>query len=72
MYEAKDYEVRIWWSANDGFFIAQCVDMPGISTDGKTRVEAAASLEQAIELALEVYKDHESEPPTPRRHAVAA
>ena len=60
---AKDYEVRIWYSAEDEGFIAQVIDMPGISAVGETRAEAAREVQTAIELALETYAEEGIHPP---------
>ena len=68
MHEAKDYEVRIWWSAPDALYVAQCVEMPGIMAHGDTRAEAAASIHEAIDFALACAREDKAEPPAPRCH----
>jgi predicted RNase H-like HicB family nuclease len=73
MYEAKDYEARIWWSPADVLYVAQCIDMPGIMAHGDTRAEAAASIHDALDLALACAREDHIEPPAPtRRDPVAA
>ena len=71
MYEAKDYEVRIWWSAEDAVYVAQCVEMPGIMAHGDTRA-AAASIQEAMEFALDCAREDGQQPPARRPHAAAA
>lgn len=67
MYEAKDYETRIWWSTEDRLYVAQCVEMPGIMAHGGTRAEAAQSIQEAIAFALECYAQDGEAPPVPLR-----
>ncbi len=67
MYEARDYETRIWWSVEDQLYVAQCVEMPGIMAHGISRSEAAQSIQDAIAFALECYAQDQEAPPAPRR-----
>ena len=64
-FEAQDYEVRIWWSAEDSLYLAQCLEMPGVMAHGDTRATAAQSIQEAIELALFAYREDREEPPLP-------
>jgi predicted RNase H-like HicB family nuclease len=54
--DARDYEVRIWYSAEKGdeCFVARVVAWPGIMAHGDTREEAARQIQLALEGALEV------------------
>ena len=58
--EAADlhYEIVIYWSEEDGAFIAEVPDLPGCTSDGDSYAEAAANAEDAarawIETALEM------------------
>ncbi len=70
--QAKDYEVRIWWSAADGLYVAQVLDMPGIMAHGESREEAAREIHLALALALDACHEDGAEPPAPKRRAVAA
>ncbi len=70
MYEAKDYETRIWWSAEDAVYVAQCLEMPGIMAHGGSRAEAASSIQEAIEFSLDCIREDGEEPPIPRHVAV--
>ncbi len=37
----------------DGWYVVQCVELPGAITQGRTREEALANIKDAIELLLE-------------------
>jgi predicted RNase H-like HicB family nuclease len=49
--DARDYEIRIWYSAEKGdeCFVAQVVEWPGIMAHGDTREEAARQIQLALE-----------------------
>jgi predicted RNase H-like HicB family nuclease len=65
--DPRDYEIRIWYSAEKGdeCFIAQVVEWPGIMAHGETREEAARQIQLALEGALEVAAEKGIKPPTP-------
>jgi predicted RNase H-like HicB family nuclease len=71
-YSVKDYEVRIWYSAEDEGFVAQAVDLPGISAVAGSREGAAREIGVALELALKTYEEDGVEPPIPRNPAAVA
>ena len=71
-YEARDYEVRIWWSARDEAFVAQCTEFAYISAVGDTREEAAREIQIALELVIEMAREQSLPLPTPLRHAETA
>ncbi len=39
------YEVVIWWSEEDGSYLAAIPELPGCMADGATRQKALANLE---------------------------
>ncbi len=43
------YEVIIYWSNEDKFFIAEVPELPGCMADGKTYEEALRNVELVIE-----------------------
>lgn len=47
------YRVDIFWSEEDGAYVAKVPELPGCSTHGDSYVEAAMHAEEAIELYLE-------------------
>ena len=63
----RDYEIRIWYSAEKGdeCFVAQVVEWPDIMAHGKTREEAARQIQLALDGALEVAAERGIKPPTP-------
>ena len=65
--DPRDYEIRIWYSAEKGdeCFIAQVVEWPGIMAHGATREEAAREIQHALEGALEVAAEQRVKPPPP-------
>ena len=42
----------------DGVFVAQCASLPGCFSQGKTRIEAQANINEAIEGYLESLAKH--------------
>ena len=65
--DARDYEIRIWYSAEKGdeCFVAQVVEWPGIMAHGDTREEAAREIQLALDGALEVATERGIKPPAP-------
>ena len=70
----RDYEIRIWYSPEEGdeCFVAQVIDWPSITAVGDTREEAAREIQGALDLALLSAKDAGVEPPHPGRLAHAS
>ena len=65
--DARDYEIRIWYSAETGdeCFVAQVVEWPGIMAHGDTREEAARQIQLALDGALQVAAQRGIKPPAP-------
>lgn len=47
------YEIDIWWSEDDGTFVADVPELPGCMAHGATRELALAAAQDAIALWLE-------------------
>lgn len=47
----------------DGFFVADCPDLPGCHTQGKTPEEAISRIRDAIKLHLKILKEEGEEIP---------
>ncbi len=47
----------------DGFFVADCPDLPGCHTQGKTLEEAITKIRDAIKLHLKILKEEREEIP---------
>jgi predicted RNase H-like HicB family nuclease len=60
------YHINIFWSARDGCWIADIPDLKPCSAHGDTPSEAAAEAQVAIELWLEVAREHGTAIPEPR------
>ncbi|MDR1190082.1 MAG: type II toxin-antitoxin system HicB family antitoxin [Verrucomicrobiales bacterium] len=67
-HEARDYEVRIWWSGRPGdeCYVAQVVEWPQIMAHGNTREEAAHEIQAALTLSLGDAAAHGVAVPQPR------
>lgn len=65
--DARNYEIRIWYSAEKGdeCFIAQVVEWPGIMAHGDTREDAARQIQLALDGALGTAAEHGIKPPAP-------
>jgi predicted RNase H-like HicB family nuclease len=46
--DISKYEVILYWSTEDGRFVAEVPELPGCMADGATYVEAAANAQTVI------------------------
>lgn len=60
------YAINVFWSEEDDCWIADVPDLKYCSAHGNTPDEAAAEVQIAIELVLEVKKEHGSPIPKPK------
>ena len=60
------YHINLFWSDEDGIWIADVPDLRGCRTHGATRAEAIANAADAIEGWLEVARDAGFPIPEPR------
>jgi len=51
------YEIILYWSDEDGAFIAEVPELPGCAADGATRQDAVAAAEAVISEWLETARD---------------
>ncbi len=65
---ASKYEVRIWWSAEDGVYVAEVPELPGCMAHGRTREAALTNVNDAIKLWLKTARELGREIPEPRGH----
>ena len=61
----KHYEIIIYWSEDDGRFIAEVPELSGCMADGKTRQEVLANAETVIDEWLETAVAEGREIPVP-------
>ena len=66
------YEVILYWSAEDGAFIAEVPELPGCAADGKTYRAALANVEVVIEEWIETAKQLGRPIPQPKGRLVFA
>ena len=66
------YEVIIWWSDDDGAFIAEAPELPGCMADGPSHREALANLEVVMQEWIETASDLGRPIPQPRGRLVFA
>jgi predicted RNase H-like HicB family nuclease len=60
------YEVVIWWSEEDGSFLAEVPELPGCMADGKTHAELLAHLEETVDLWIEAARRQGHPVPEPK------
>lgn len=60
------YEMIIYWSAEDGFFVVEVPELPGCMADGETYQEAVANAEKIVEEWVETAKELGRPIPKPR------
>lgn len=66
------YEIFIYWSGEDGAFIAEIPELPGCMADGPTYREAVAAAEEAMALWIETAKETGREVPLPQDRRLPA
>ena len=66
------YEIIIYWSEEDGAFIAEVPELAGCLADGKTYQEALANAEIIIDEWLETALDLGRQIPEPKGRLVFA
>lgn len=57
------FEVVVYWSEQDGHFLAEVPELPSIITDGATRLDALRNAEEMIDAYLKAA--HEAAWPIP-------
>lgn len=60
------YELIIFWDEADEIFVVDVPELPGCMSHGRTKREAIANAEAAIELWIETAKEDSLEIPKPR------
>lgn len=60
------YEVIIFWSDEDGSFVAEVPELPGCMADGRTYQEAVAHAEVAIQQWIDTASELGRPIPEPR------
>lgn len=60
------YEVIIYWSEEDGVFVAEVPELPGCAAHGSTQKAALASAQAAIRLWIDTAKEFGDPIPEPK------
>ena len=60
------YEIILYWSDEDGAFIAEAPELPGCAADGATRQDALVAAEVVISEWLETARDLGRPVPEPK------
>ena len=60
------YEIILYWSEDDGAYIAEVPELAGCMADGETRLEALHNAERVIEEWIETAQELGRDIPTPR------
>lgn len=60
------FEIVVYWSEQDGHFLAEVPELPSIITDGATRVEALRHAEEMIDAYLAAARAASWQIPEPR------
>jgi predicted RNase H-like HicB family nuclease len=60
------HEIILYWSAEDGAFIAEVPELAGCAADGATRQEALANVEIVISEWIETAREPGRPVPEPR------
>jgi predicted RNase H-like HicB family nuclease len=63
---SSNYEIIIYWSDEDGAFVAEVPELPGCMADGKTYQEAVANVEVIIKEWVQTAKELGRPIPQPR------
>lgn len=60
------FEVVVYWSEQDGHFLAEVPELPSIITDGATRAEALGNAEEMIDAYLKAAQEASWPIPQPK------
>jgi predicted RNase H-like HicB family nuclease len=66
------YEIILYWSKEDGAFIAEVPELPGCAADGATYEEALANVEVVIREWIETARELGRPIPEPRGRLIYA
>lgn len=60
------YEIILWWSDEDGTFLAEVPELPGCMADGATHSEVLKNLEEVVRLWLDAARSQGHPIPEPK------
>lgn len=62
------YEIIIYWSNDDGVFVAEVPELPGCTAHGPSQDVALAKASEAIQLWLDTAREFGDPIPEPKGH----
>jgi predicted RNase H-like HicB family nuclease len=63
---SSNFEIIIYWSNEDGAFVAEVPELPGCMADGRTYQEAVSNVEVIVEEWIQTAKELGRPIPQPR------
>ena len=60
------YEIIIYWSNEDGVFVAEVPELPGCVAHGNSQDAALENINQAVDLWLETAREFDDPIPEPK------
>ncbi len=61
-----NYEIILYWSEEDGVFVAEVPELPGCTAHGDTQEAALASAKEAMQLWIETAREFGDPVPAPK------
>jgi predicted RNase H-like HicB family nuclease len=63
---SSKYEIIIYWSEEDGSYVAEVPELPGCMADGQTYQEALANAERIVQEWIETAQELGRQVPEPK------
>jgi predicted RNase H-like HicB family nuclease len=63
-----NYEIVIYWSDEDGVFVAEVPELPGCAAHGPSHESALASVKEAMQLWIDTAVEFGDAVPQPKGH----
>ncbi len=60
------YEVIIYWSNEDGVYVAEVPELPGCLAHGKSQAEALVNVQEAVQLWIDTANEFGDPIPEPK------
>ena len=62
------YEIIMYWSNEDEAFVTEVPELPGCMAHGSTQFDALKNINEAMELWIDVAREHGDMIPEPKCH----
>ena len=63
---SQKYEIILYWSGEDGVFVAEVPELPGCMAHGKTQETALAQAKKAMKLWMDTAREFGDQIPKPK------